>query len=71
MTAPVPERVRLCGHRLAWRDEYLDAPRTWCMMAPGNGAWQRAAAAADYRSGLKTIYKGEPVLIFTRGRMLS
>ncbi len=54
---------------VAWADENLDAPETWCMIAPGNLVSQKVAAGAGYRPAQDALYKEQPVLTFTRARL--
>lgn len=51
---------------LAWCDEALNAPRTVCMISPGNAPSLALAARAGYVAYAETRYKGEPVRLLER-----
>jgi RimJ/RimL family protein N-acetyltransferase len=52
---------------LAWCDDALNAPRTVCMISPGNGPSIALARRAGYAPWVETTYKGEAVTLFERG----
>ena len=51
---------------LAWCDEALNAPRTVCMISPGNAPSHALARRAGYAPYAETVYKGEPVVLLER-----
>lgn len=51
---------------LAWCDEALNAPRTVCMISPGNAPSHALARRAGYTPYAETTYKGEPVVLLER-----
>jgi RimJ/RimL family protein N-acetyltransferase len=51
---------------LAWCDDALSAPRTVCMISPGNGPSIALARRAGYAPWVETTYKGEAVTLFER-----
>jgi len=53
---------------LAWADSVLDAPRTVCMIGPGNLASIRLAERVGYVTYAEGIYHGEPTLLLERVR---
>ena len=53
---------------MAWGDLHIEAPESWCMIAPDNVISQKAAVRAGYRRASDTQYKGEAVLTFRRPR---
>jgi RimJ/RimL family protein N-acetyltransferase len=54
------------GAALAWIDGVFRAPRTVCIIDPGNAASLRVAARAGYRELVRTAYKGEPTILHER-----
>lgn len=53
---------------LSWADAHLAAPRTVCMIAPGNAASIRVAEKCGFRELARTTFKGEDTLLFERPR---
>lgn len=53
---------------LAWADSSLPAAETCCIVAPENAASLRVAAKLGYRESVRTTYKGDPTVVFTRAR---
>ena len=53
---------------LAWADANLAAPRTVCLIAPGNAASVNVAAKCGYRELSPGTYKGEPTVLYERPR---
>lgn len=53
---------------LAWGDAHLSAPRTVCMITPGNAASIRLAEKCGYREFARTTYKETDVTLFERPR---
>ena len=51
---------------LAWADEYLEQPRTACIISPDNAASIRVAEKCGYREVCRTTYGGEPTLLYDR-----
>lgn len=51
---------------LAWCDDALNAPRTVCMISPGNGPSIALARRAGYVPWVETTYKGDAVTLFER-----
>ena len=51
---------------LAWCDDALNAPRTVCMISPGNSPSIALARRAGYTPWVETTYKGEAVTLFER-----
>ncbi|HZV84825.1 MAG TPA: GNAT family protein [Brevundimonas sp.] len=51
---------------LAWCDDYLNAPRTVCMISPDNGPSHALATRAGYRPYAETTYKDGPVVLLER-----
>lgn len=51
---------------LAWCDDALNAPRTVCMISPGNAPSLALAARAGFRPYADTTYKGEAVTLLER-----
>jgi RimJ/RimL family protein N-acetyltransferase len=51
---------------LAWAGENLGAPRTVCMIDPGNAASMHVAEKCGYREWKRTTYKGADVVLFER-----
>lgn len=51
---------------LAWCDETLNAPRTVCIISPGNAASLKLAGRLGYRIQHDGIYRGEPIRILER-----
>jgi|SRR6185312_821756 len=53
---------------MAWGDVHIEAPESWCMIAPQNLASQKVAARIGFRPAQDARYKGEAVLTFRRPR---
>jgi RimJ/RimL family protein N-acetyltransferase len=53
---------------LAWADAHLDAPATWCMIAPRNLASQKLGVRLGYEPGPDCVYRGHRVLTYQRPR---
>jgi RimJ/RimL family protein N-acetyltransferase len=53
---------------MAWGDAHIDAPESWCMIAPQNTVSQKAAERIGYRRAMDCRYKGAPVMTFRRPR---
>ena len=53
---------------MAWGDTHIEAPESWCMIAPQNLISQRIAQRFGYRPAMEAKYKGEAVLTFRRPR---
>ena len=51
---------------LAWCDETLNAPRTVCMISPGNGPSLKLAERAGFRPYADGDYKGETITLLER-----
>ena len=51
---------------LAWGDERFDGARTVCMIDPHNQPSIRVAEKAGYAQYARTLYKGEPTVLFER-----
>ena len=51
---------------LTWADDALNAPRTVCMISPGNEPSLALAKRAGYAPYVETTYKGETVLLLER-----
>jgi len=51
---------------LAWCDDALNAPRTVCMISPGNAPSHALAKRAGYVPYIETTYKGAPVVLLER-----
>ena len=60
-----PEAVRAA---LSWADANLAAPRTACLIAPGNAASIQVAGKCGFRERTRGTYKGEETLILERLR---
>lgn len=52
----------------SWADAHLPAPRTVCMIAPGNAASLRVAQKLGFREFARTAFKGDDTLLFERLR---
>lgn len=52
------------GAALGWADQRF--PRTGCIIAPANTPSLRVAEKVGFRETLRTIYKGEPTVMFER-----
>jgi RimJ/RimL family protein N-acetyltransferase len=50
----------------AWLEEHRGAPRTVCLIDPGNAASIRVAEKCGFEWLVETTYKEEPTLVFTR-----
>ncbi len=50
---------------------WLRAPRTFCLIHPGNGPSIRVAEKCGYRLSLRTFYKGAPVIVLGRTEAVS
>lgn len=53
---------------LAWSDARLAAPRTACLIAPGNAASIHVAEKCGFREHARGTYKGEETIILERER---
>lgn len=53
---------------LAWGDAHLAAPRSVCMISPGNAASIRVAEKCRFREFARATYKGEDTILFERRR---
>ena len=53
---------------LSWGDAHLHAPRTVCMINPGNAASIRVAEKCGYREYARAAYKGGESILFERRR---
>ena len=51
---------------LGWCDEALKAPRTVCIISPGNTASLKLADRAGYRPYGEAVYKGDTVILLQR-----
>lgn len=51
---------------IAWGADHFTAPRTVCLIDPGNRASIRVAQKCGYRPYVETTYAGEPTIIFER-----
>ena len=51
---------------LGWCDETLNAPRTVCMISPGNAPSLALAARGGYTPYVETTYKAAPVVLLER-----
>jgi RimJ/RimL family protein N-acetyltransferase len=51
---------------MAWGDAHIDAPESWCMIAPQNTISQKTAERIGYRRAMDCRYKGEPIMTFLR-----
>lgn len=51
---------------LAWCDETLNAPRTLCIIDPGNASSLRLAARAGYRPLRESVFRGAPIAVLER-----
>ncbi len=56
---------------LAWSDAHLAAPRTVCMISPGNDASVRVADKCGFRPLGDATYKGQDQRLFERPRLAS
>ena len=68
LSRPGPGARRRWAPVFAWGDAHIDAPQTWCMIAPHNLISQRTAARFGFRPGVDASYHGERVLTFLRPR---
>jgi RimJ/RimL family protein N-acetyltransferase len=50
----------------AWSDEWLQAPRTVCMIHPENARSLGVAEKCGYREERRAEYKGNQVIVFAR-----
>lgn len=48
----------------AWASQHLGAPRTVCMIDPGNTASHRVAEKCGYRPYARTTFLGEPTVLY-------
>jgi len=55
---------------LAWGDEHLDAPRTVCLIDPGNAASIRVAEKCGYSIFERSTFGGNPILFLARPRAI-
>jgi RimJ/RimL family protein N-acetyltransferase len=53
---------------LAWSDAHLAAPRTVCLIDPGNAASIHVAEKCGFREHARGTYKGEESIILERDR---
>jgi RimJ/RimL family protein N-acetyltransferase len=53
---------------LVWGDAHFASARSVCLIAPENAPSIRVAEKCGYRELLRTTYKGEPTILFERGR---
>lgn len=53
---------------LAWSDSHLTAPRSVCLIAPGNAASVHVAEKCGFREQTRGTYKGEETVILERER---
>jgi RimJ/RimL family protein N-acetyltransferase len=51
---------------LAWCDDSLSAPRTVCMIAPGNAPSLALAERVGFHPYAETTYRGEPIILLER-----
>ncbi|ALD21353.1 GNAT family N-acetyltransferase [Hymenobacter sp. DG25A] len=51
---------------LAWADEHLPAPRTTCIIDPGNNASLRLAHKFGYHEYARALYHGEEIVLLER-----
>jgi RimJ/RimL family protein N-acetyltransferase len=51
---------------LAWGDAHLTASHTVCIISPGNVQSIRVAGKCGYQERQRTMYSGEPTILFTR-----
>ena len=51
---------------LAWGDRHFEGPRTACLIHPDNLPSIRLAEKCGYREWLRTSYKGQPTILFSR-----
>ena len=54
------------GAALAWAQRTLDADEYSCIIDPGNGPSIRLARKVGFREVARTLYKGEPIIVFRR-----
>ena len=53
---------------LAWADAHLAAPRTACLIDPGNAASLGLARKVGFVERARTLYKGQPAIVLERAR---
>lgn len=53
---------------VAWGDVHLTAPRTACIIDPGNAPSLRVAARIGFREILRTTYRGDATVLLERAR---
>ena len=53
---------------IAWADEHLAAPSTWCLIAATNVVSQRLAARAGYQEATRITHLDREALVMTRER---
>ncbi len=53
---------------IAWGDHNLESKRTVCMIDPQNLASLRVADKCGYREFARTVYNGDPTILFARSR---
>ena len=49
-----------------WAQRHLPDKRAVCIIAPGNGPSIRVAEKAGFREWMRTMYHGEPTVVFAR-----
>ncbi len=49
-----------------WGDKHFGGARTVCIIDPGNAASIRVAEKTGYSESARTLYNGEPVILFDR-----
>ena len=50
----------------SWGDAHFGAKETACIISPGNEPSIRLARKIGFREKLRTLYKGDTVILFTR-----
>jgi RimJ/RimL family protein N-acetyltransferase len=53
---------------IAWADEHLRVPATWCLIAVSNDVSQKLAARVGYRETAAITFLDRPALVLTRER---
>jgi RimJ/RimL family protein N-acetyltransferase len=51
---------------VSWGDAHFAGSRSTCLIEPGNVASIRVAEKCGYREWERTVYKGEPAIVFVR-----